>query len=588
MSASIQAELSGELVSLLAELDRDLAAAAPLTALARRRERVETLRADLDRQLERVHRAAVVTLVGATGAGKSTLLNALVGRTVAREGVERPTTRRPVVYAPHDADLTQLFAGLPGEEPEVVRYEAGAGGPWTEQVLVDAPDTNSVAAEHRDVVRALAEKSDVLLVLLHRQSIVEEASVSFVEAFAGRRALIFVLGRADELATGPREALVGSLRELAAERFGAPDAPVIATSALRARTDPDTPGWQELCGALTDLVREGVLGGVRRHNALGTATSLSEVFAGVRDEARGDLDALPGEVERGLASLAERTSEEVALRLSLRRADLASQLWAEAAKRWDGPGGWALRAGGLTGLGVGAGLLVARRNPLVAAGTALGGLAVSKVREANERRRVADTGELFPTVSDFDAWFLDALGPARRRAERVAGSPATLGVPDSAAAAERLWPRVADAWSTLVERDLPRAAETSSIGRLGPLLDLPVYALAALVVWRAARGWWTGEFLGVDFLVNTLLLLLAYLFAVRTACRRVLALRARGMLAAVIERTRSALLEGADGAAAERAGELAAALDRLCGVERRFRERLLGPVAPQGAKRAST
>ena len=73
-----------------------------------RRPELDRLLADLDRQIARVQRAAVITLVGATGAGKSTLLNALAGRRIAQEGVDRPTTRRPVIYAPLDADVGEL------------------------------------------------------------------------------------------------------------------------------------------------------------------------------------------------------------------------------------------------------------------------------------------------------------------------------------------------------------------------------------------------------------------------------------------------------------------------------------------------
>ena len=62
-----------------------------LTAVEARSTEIEELRADLGRQLERVRSAAVITLVGATGAGKSTLLNALVGKSVAHEGENRPT-----------------------------------------------------------------------------------------------------------------------------------------------------------------------------------------------------------------------------------------------------------------------------------------------------------------------------------------------------------------------------------------------------------------------------------------------------------------------------------------------------------------
>ncbi len=588
MNHSIQAELRGKLAALSAELDRDLAAVSELVPVRARGEEIERLRRDLERQLERVHQAAIITLVGSTGAGKSALLNALVGKPVALEGTDRPTTRRPVVYAPRDADLTQLLEGLPGEEPDVVRYDLDGSGPWTEQVFVDAPDTNSIALEHRDVVRALADKSDVLLVVLHRQSIVEEASVSFLDAFAGRRELVFVLGRADELTPAARESLLDDLRRLAAERFGAPDAPVVATSARAAQKDPGVPGWSELTEALRGLVRHGVLGGVRRHNALGTAAALQELFAQISVAIADDLRELPGDVERGFATLVERTADEVALRLSLRRADLASLLWGEAAKRWDGPGGWALRAGGLSGLGLGAGLVLARRNPLLAAGAAVGSHAVGKLRESLERRRVSDAGELFPAMSEFEAWYVDALGPARRRAARLTGNTTAFGLPDVAASAERLWPKVADCWNDLVERDLPRAAETSAVGRVRIALDLPVYALGAFVVARAVEGYWTGAFLGIDFLVNTLLLLLAYLFAVRFVCRRVLSLRARALLERVIERSRGVLV--AAGSTAEAVSTETRAvlegLERIAFLETRWRLELAGNGAPRARRPA--
>jgi ABC-type transport system involved in cytochrome bd biosynthesis fused ATPase/permease subunit len=70
---------------------------AALRAVSARRGELDRLLGDLDRQMGRVQRAAVITLVGATGAGKSTLLNALAGRRIAQEGIDRPTTRRPVI-----------------------------------------------------------------------------------------------------------------------------------------------------------------------------------------------------------------------------------------------------------------------------------------------------------------------------------------------------------------------------------------------------------------------------------------------------------------------------------------------------------
>ena len=72
-----------ELRALRIELEADVEAVRGLHAVERQAARIEELLEDLDRQLERVQAAAVITLVGATGAGKSTLLNALVGHSVA-------------------------------------------------------------------------------------------------------------------------------------------------------------------------------------------------------------------------------------------------------------------------------------------------------------------------------------------------------------------------------------------------------------------------------------------------------------------------------------------------------------------------
>ena len=151
-----RAELHRQLGRLRAELRADLDCVAPLRAVAPHRDDIDRLTSDLDHQLERLPRAAVVTLVGATGAGKSALLNALVGSRVANVGVDRPTTREPVVYAPHDADLTLLLGAIT-PAPRVVRYDRSVG-PWTTQVLIDAPDVNSVAVEHRATVDQLAER----------------------------------------------------------------------------------------------------------------------------------------------------------------------------------------------------------------------------------------------------------------------------------------------------------------------------------------------------------------------------------------------------------------------------------------------
>jgi predicted GTPase len=579
-------DLRAQLDRLRARLHEDLAVVTGLRAVSQRRPELERLLTDLDRQIGRVQRAAVITLVGATGAGKSTLLNALAGRPIAQEGIDRPTTRRPVIYAPHDADVSELAApeierpeGRESEgAPEVVRYDA-ASGPWTAQVLIDAPDMNSIDEQHRATVTALAERSDVLVVVLHHQSVLEEASVSFIDAFAGRRQLLFVLNRADELTREARDALLAQIRQLATTRWRAAQAPVMAVSARAAQSQPHAEGWAEFCQALHDLVRESAITGVRRLNALGTAARLGALFAAVRDETAADLTALPNDAASGLDVLGERCAADVAERLALRRADVGALLCSEAAKRWDGPGGWALRTGGLTSLGLGAGAAIASRNPLLAVGTAAGALAADQVQRALRQHRLSDGAGLGPAAGDFGAWYSEALSPARVRAGRLAGEPAALGVPAPETACGAAAQAADEAWARLVDRDLPAAAEHSWLRYVRWAFDLPVYALAAWVMYQVAAGFWSGTYAGFDFLLSAALLLFAYLFAVRFGVRRGLALRARSLLGDVILRTRQALGGQADAtreAVRHAAAQHGRALARLAQLESEWRAELRG------------
>jgi energy-coupling factor transporter ATP-binding protein EcfA2 len=568
-----------ELERLRRELGRDLEEVRGLLPFAEIADEIAELERDIEAQLGRVRAAAVITLVGATGAGKSTLLNALVGRAIAREGESRPTTSAPVVYRPVDADVRRLLAGLPGEAPLVIDYEPDLGGPWREQILIDAPDINSIAAEHREVVRVLASRSDVLLVVAHRQSVSELASVSFVDAFAGRRGMLFVLNRADELTEDAREELLAKIRELAAERWHAPGASVIATSARLSRTQANVPGWDELCDRLYELVNEGILGRVRRHNAIGTAARLAERIEQRAGAALEALDELERAGPDGLARWRSAVETLVTERLALRRTQVRELLWSEAARRWDGPGGWALRAGGLASLGLGAGALLVRRNPLLAAGAAAGAFAADRARDFVRERALSDAGTLLPGATELESLYRESFAPARLAAARLAGSPESMGVPESARLSALALTATAAAWDELVERDLARAAERGSPFLLRWTIDLPVYAFAGWIVYRAAIGIVSTHVLGFDLLIDALILLLAWLFLGRTLVRALLALRCQGLLGAVRSRFADALESGTgeeltvlnDSVARKRE-----ALSRLRELEKHWRARIEG------------
>jgi hypothetical protein len=169
------------------------------------------------------------------------------------------------------------------------------------------------------------------------------------------------------------------------------------------------------------------------------------------------------------------------------------------------------------------------------------------------------------------------LPPARLRAARHTGDPHGFGLAfvDGARAAAAT--AVGDAWARLLGRDLPAAAERSLLRYFRIGLDLPVYALVAWVVYQVAHGFLTGAYAGVDFLLNAVLLLAAYLSVVRFAVRRGLAWRARRLLDEVILRARQALGAQADAArqsVGRAVAEQRAALERLAELEATWRVEL--------------
>jgi GTP-binding protein EngB required for normal cell division len=103
--------------------------------------------------------AYVLALVGGTGVGKSSLLNALAGGVVSTASARRPTTSEPVAWVPRTerAALQPLLEWL--EVDQVVEHEAADVGPVA---ILDLPDVDSIAAEHRARVETLLPLVDAV------------------------------------------------------------------------------------------------------------------------------------------------------------------------------------------------------------------------------------------------------------------------------------------------------------------------------------------------------------------------------------------------------------------------------------------
>jgi len=165
---------------------------------------------DVDRQSGRLTAPGIVIcLCGATGAGKSALLNALARRSIAEEGVDRPTTRDINLYAAVGTDIDSLR--LPADRVRCTfETDCEALG---DKILIDAPDMNSTCDENRELLKHVVDVSDVVLVVAHHQSIVERAPLDFLSPYAHRKHMAFILNRIDELADKDRSALISQWQD---------------------------------------------------------------------------------------------------------------------------------------------------------------------------------------------------------------------------------------------------------------------------------------------------------------------------------------------------------------------------------------
>ena len=141
--------------------------------------------------------ATVVALAGATGSGKSTLFNALSGGEVSSPGVRRPTTgvAHATVWG-QEADRLLDWLEVPRRHRHEQPDPALDG-----LVLLDLPDHDSTALEHRLEVDRLVELVDVLVWVLDPQKYADAAVHDrYLAPQAGHAGvLLVVLNQVDRL-----------------------------------------------------------------------------------------------------------------------------------------------------------------------------------------------------------------------------------------------------------------------------------------------------------------------------------------------------------------------------------------------------
>nr|WP_225101494.1 YfjP family GTPase [Streptomyces sp. CoH27] len=204
-------------------------------------------------------RHTVVAIAGATGSGKSQLFNALAGVAISETGVRRPTTAAPIACSWSDGAASLIDRlGIPGRLRRRPLQSPEAEAQLRGLVLVDLPDHDSAAVEHRKQVDRILKLVDAMIWVVDPEKYADAVlHERYLRPMAGHAEIMFVvLNQVDRLPGEAADQVLDDLRRLLDEdgialgEHGEPGATVLALSALTGE------GVDELRESLGQFVAE--------------------------------------------------------------------------------------------------------------------------------------------------------------------------------------------------------------------------------------------------------------------------------------------------------------------------------------------
>ena len=258
----------------------------------------------LARSIEQLDELFLLVIVGEFNSGKSAFINAIVGSTVAQEGVTPTTAQINVLQYGDTLDRKVREANL-----HVITAPAEI---LREIHIVDTPGTNAIIREHEAITAEFVPRSDLVLFVTSADRPFTETERQFLEQVrAWGKKVVIVINKIDIL-DGERQ--VEEVRAFVAEHartllgFTPEIFPVSARLALRAKQGDPSAWAASRFEALERYIRETLDSPGRVHlkllNPLGVGAALTDRHAAaVRERAvllKDDFGTLD-EVERQLA-----------------------------------------------------------------------------------------------------------------------------------------------------------------------------------------------------------------------------------------------------------------------------------------------
>lgn len=288
------------------------------TALARFEAAPEHQQA-LARSIEQLDELFLLVIVGEFNSGKSAFINALVGSTVAQEGVTPTTAQINVLQYGDTLERTVREANL-----HVITAPAEI---LREIHIVDTPGTNAIIREHEAITAEFVPRSDLVLFVTSADRPFTETERVFLEQVRGwGKKVLVVINKIDILdGERPLEEVRAFVAEHARALLGfSPEIfPVSARLALRAKQGDPSVWAASRFEALEQYIRDSLDAPGRVHlkllNPLGVGAALTDRHAAaVRDRAallKDDFATLD-EVERQLAMYQTDLTRDFGFRIS--------------------------------------------------------------------------------------------------------------------------------------------------------------------------------------------------------------------------------------------------------------------------------